>query len=76
MATERKALVVYYAPGHAPGQDTTTVDALTDHLNDGWRLISTSAMGGAGGATAPVQFACLAVVEREKETSVTGFSAG
>ncbi len=71
MATERKALVVHYAPGH----DTDSLDALTTHLNDGWRLISTAAMGGAGGATAPVQFACLAVVEREKETSVTGFSS-
>ena len=72
MTTERKALVVTHAPGDA-AQDTT--GALTDLLNDGWRLLSTTAMGGAGGADGPVRFAALVVVEREKETSVGGFTA-
>ena len=71
MPTERKTLVVTHSPGDAASD---TVDALTAKLNDGWRLLSTAAMGGAGGADGPVQFACLAVLEREKETSVTGFS--
>ena len=72
MTTERKALVVTHTPGETA---SGTVNALTDHLNDGWRLLSTTAMGGAGGADGPVQFASLVVIEREKETSVTGFSA-
>ena len=69
---DRKALVVHYAPGH-PAE---TLDELTDLLNDGWRLVSTAAMGGTGGATAPAQFACLVVVEREDKKTVGGFSAG
>ena len=72
MSTDRKALVVHYAPGHDP----ESVDALTALLNDGWRIVSTAAMGGTGGATAPAQFACLVVVEREDKKTVGGFSAG
>ena len=72
MSTDRKALVVHYAPGH----DLESVDALTALLNDGWRIVSTAAMGGTGGATAPAQFACLVVVEREDKKTVGGFSAG
>ena len=71
MATERKALVVHYTPGQ-----TDAVAALTEHLNDRWRLVSSTAMGGVGGGAGPAQFACLVVLEREPETSVTGFSAG
>ena len=47
MAKERKVLVVHYTPGHP----ATTVDNLTEHLNDDWRIVSTTAMGGTGGAT-------------------------
>jgi hypothetical protein len=72
MAKERKALVVHYAPGH----DGDSVDALTEHLNADWRIISSTAMGGAGGATAPAQFAALVVLEREETKTVGGFSAG
>jgi hypothetical protein len=72
MATEHKALVVHYAPGH-PAE---SVDALTELLNGGWRLVSTAAMGGTGGATAPAQFAALVVLEREEKRTVGGFSAG
>lgn len=72
MATERKALVVHYAPGHP----ADAVDDLTAHLNDDWRIVSTSAMGGTGGATAPAQFACLVVLERDEKKTVGGFSAG
>ena len=69
MTTERKALVVHYAPGH-PAE---SVDDLTAHLNDDWRIVSTAAMGGTGGATAPAQFACLVVLEREDKKTVGGF---
>lgn len=72
MPSERKALIVHYAPGH-PAE---SVDALTEHLNDDWRLVSTTAMGGTGGATAPAQFACLVVLERDEKKTVGGFSAG
>ncbi|MDT7857457.1 hypothetical protein RQM47_12460 [Rubrivirga sp. S365] len=72
MAKERKALVVHYAPG----EESETVAALTDHLNDDWRLLSTSAMGGAGGADGAAQFAALVVIEREETKTVGGFSAG
>ena len=72
MAKERKALVVHYTPDH----ESETVAALTDHLNDDWRIVSTSAMGGAGGGTAPPQFAALVVIEREETKTVGGFSAG
>jgi hypothetical protein len=72
MAKEYKTVVVHYAPGH-PSEGA---EALTGHLNDGWRLASTTAMGGTGGATAPPQFAALVVLEREDEKTVGGFSAG
>lgn len=71
MAKERKALVVHYAPGH-PAE---SVDALTQHLNDDWRIISSTAMGGTGGATHPPQFAALVVLEREETKTVGGFAA-
>ena len=71
MAKEHKVLVVHYAPGHP----SEAVDALTQHLNDDWRIVSTSAMGGAGGATAPVQFAALVVLQREEKKTVGGFAA-
>ena len=71
MATERKVVVVHYAPTHP----NATVDELTALLNDDWRITSTSAMGGTGGATAPAQFACLVVLEREDKKTVGGFSA-
>ena len=67
-------------PNAAPSPSTTrpattpeSVDALTDLLNDGWRLVTTTAMGGTGGATAPAQFAALVVLEREETKSVAGF---
>ena len=72
MAKERKALVVHYAPGH-PAE---SVDALNEHLNDDWRIVSATAMGGTGGATAPAQFAALVILEREETKTVGGFSAG
>lgn len=71
MALERKALVVTATPG----EDAPSVDALTDLLNDDWRLVSTTAMGGAGG-DGPAQFAALVVVEREEKKAPAGFSAG
>lgn len=71
MAIERKALVVHFAPGH-PAE---SVDALTEHLNDDWRLVSTTAMGGTGGAAGTAQFAALVVLEREDKKTVGGFSA-
>lgn len=69
MAKQHKTLVVHYAPGHP----SESADALTAHLDDGWRLASATAMGGAGGATAPPQFAALVVLEREEERTVGGF---
>ena len=72
MTTERKAVVVHYAPGHP----ADTVDQLNALLNDDWRIISSSAMGGTGGATAPAQFACLVILERDEKKTVGGFSAG
>ena len=71
MTTERKAVVVHYAPGHP----ADTVDQLNALLNDDWRIISSSAMGGTGGATAPAQFACLVILERDEKKTVGGFSA-
>ena len=72
MALERRTLVVTHSPGDA-ASDTT--DELTALLNDDWRLISTTAMGGAGGAEGPVQFAALVIVEREEKKAPAGFSA-
>lgn len=72
MPAERKALVVHYAPGHPP----ESVDELTALLNDDWRIVSSTAMGGTGGATAPAQFAALVVLERDDKKTVGGFSAG
>ena len=71
MTHERRALVVT----HVPGEDAASVDELTALLNHGWRLLSTTAMGGAGGAEGPVQFASLVVLEREDQKTVAGFGA-
>ena len=71
MANERKALVVLYTPD-GESDSLTELNAL---LNDGWRLMSTSAMGGAGG-DGPNQFASLAVLEREEQRRVGGFTEG
>ena len=72
MPAQRKALVVHYAPGHP----TESLDELTTLLNNDWRILSSSAMGGTGGATAPAQFAALVVQERDEKKTVGGFSAG
>ena len=71
MATERKALVVLYTPGGDP-ESLVELNAL---LNDDWRLMSSSAMGGAGGGQDP-QFASLVILEREQKRTVGGFTAG
>ena len=78
MAKEHKTLVVHAAPGDpALGQPVASesADALTALLDDGWRLVSTTAMGGAGGATSPPLFAALVILEREEKRTVGGFSA-
>ena len=72
MSLERKALVVTHAPGDPA---SGTVDALTDLLNDDWRIVSTTAMGGAGGTDGPAQFAALVVVERQEKKATAGFSS-
>ncbi len=71
MPAERKALVVHYAPGH-PGE---SLDELTALLNDDWRILTSTAMGGTGGATTPAQFAALVVLERDQKKTVGGFSS-
>ncbi len=69
MPDTHRALVVHYAPGH-PSESLTELTAL---LDDGWRIVSTAAMGGTGGATAPAQFAALIVLHRNDDRPVTGF---
>lgn len=69
MAKEHKTVVVHFAPGHP----SESADTLTELLDDGWRLVSTAAMGGTGGATAPPQFAALVILEREEKRTVGGF---
>ncbi len=75
MAKERKALVVHYDPatdGADPAAD------LNAHLADGWTLVTATAMGGAGSATAAptLHFAALVVLEREEKRTVGGFHGG
>lgn len=72
MAKEHKTVVVHFAPGHP----SESADELTGLLDDGWRLVSTAAMGGTGGATAPPQFAALVILEREEKRTVGGFGGG
>ncbi|MEM1055478.1 MAG: hypothetical protein AAGI52_08115 [Bacteroidota bacterium] len=69
--TKKKALVVHYRPDGQEG----TVSELTRHLNDGWRIVQTSAMGGVGRYDGPAQFAALVVLEREEKKTVGGFTA-
>ncbi|HIG74827.1 MAG TPA: hypothetical protein EYQ24_09720 [Bacteroidetes bacterium] len=69
--TKKKALVVL----HRPDGQGSTVSELTRHLNDGWRIVSTSAMGGVGMYDGPAQFAALVVLEREEKKTVGGFTA-
>ena len=68
--TKKKALAVVCQPGSGGGN----VAELTRHLNEGWRIVSTSAMGGVGGYDGPVQFAALVVLEREEKKTVGGFT--
>ncbi|OZC02033.1 hypothetical protein [Rubricoccus marinus] len=68
--TKKKALVVTC---QADGQNGNVAD-LTRHLNEGWRLVSTTAMGGVGGYDGPVQFAALVILEREEQKTVGGFT--
>ena len=72
MPDSHRALVVHYAPGHP----SESLDELTALLDDGWRIASTAAMGGTGGATAPAQFAALVVLRRNHEKTVSGFGLG
>lgn len=73
MAKERKALVVLYEPN----ADSESLAELNTLLNNDWRLMSTSAMGGAGGdGPSPNQFATLVILEREEQKTVGGFTAG
>lgn len=71
MAKERKALVVHYSPDAS----SPSLDELNALLNDDWRLMSTSAMGGAGAASSS-EFAALVILEREEKKTVGGFTAG
>ncbi|GAB5537731.1 MAG: hypothetical protein Rubg2KO_39800 [Rubricoccaceae bacterium] len=71
MAKERKAIVVHYMPD----AESPTLTELNELLNDGWRLMSTTAMGGAGTASSS-QFAALIILEREEQKTVGGFTAG
>ena len=68
--TKKKALVVTH---RADGQGGNAPE-LARLLNDGWRLVSTSAMGGVGGYDGPAQFAALVVLEREEKKTVGGFT--
>ena len=68
MSKERKALVVLYSSDG----ESASLDELNTLLNDDWRLMSTSAMGGAGTASSS-QFAALVILEREGKKTVGGF---
>ena len=67
---EQKAVVVHAAAPAETG--LTEVPALTAELNDGWRIVSTAPMGGAGDGAAP-RFATLVILERDPERTVSGF---
>ena len=73
---ERKALIVSHAP-HA--DQNGSLDALNEHLADGWRVTGQSAMSSAGADThgdGP-HFAALVFLERDEEQkSVAGFGFG
>ena len=83
MPTDRRALVVHYAParparddGDAPAEcpaETSLVEhaELTALLNDGWRLDSVSPLGGAGNGR--LGFAALVVLRHDAEKTVGGF---
>lgn len=71
MAKERKALVVHYSPD----AQSPSLEELNALLNDDWRLMSTTAMGGAGTASSS-QFAALVILEREEKKTVGGFTSG
>ena len=69
MATERIVHIVHVTPG----ESSDSVAALTQKLNDGWRLVTSAPMGGAGGANEPAQFASMVILEREDKKTVGGF---
>lgn len=68
--TEQKAFAVHATVPEAGG--LTELEALTAHLNDGWRLVSATPMGGAGDGGA-IRFAALVVLERDSDRPVSGF---
>lgn len=82
MPTDRKALVVHYAPARAPRDEDAPTQhpaetSLTEHaeltalLNDGWHLDSVSPLGGAGNGR--LGFAALVILRHEAEKTVGGF---
>lgn len=70
MAKERRALLIYHAAGSDAAESVAPLNAL---LAEGWRLVTATAMGGAGSAEAGAHFAALVVLEREEEKTVSGF---
>ncbi len=76
MSTERKAHVVYFDPNW-PGEGES-LRLLNDLMNDGWRPIQMTAMGGAAagtpsGADMQAGYAALVILQREREYAVSGF---
>ena len=73
---ERKALIVTHAP-HGDGDGS--LDALNEHLADGWRVTGQSAMSASGTDAHQdgPHFAALVFLERDEEKkSVAGFGFG
>ncbi len=71
MPKERKAIIVHYEPG-----SEKATDELNTLLNDEWTIVTTEAMGGAGGESQnETHFAALVVLEREEKRTVGGFGS-
>ncbi|MFN3428747.1 MAG: hypothetical protein ACK46X_02210 [Candidatus Sericytochromatia bacterium] len=64
MAIEQKALVLAFTTKDLAGGRAAAEEMLNRHLAEGWRLVRTDAMGGAGSNDYHSGFASIALLER------------
>ena len=64
MAIEQKALVVAFSTKDLSGGKAAAEDTLNRHLAEGWRLVRTDPMGGAGSQDYHSSFAAIVLLER------------
>lgn len=65
MATEQKALLLAFSTKDLAAGRAAAEETLNRHLAEGWRLVRTDPMGGAGSNDYHSSFAAVVLLERE-----------